>query len=90
MDRCEAYDLGYAIRGAALGQMPNIPEIHCTMLEGCELVAQHWASLGIHRTPRQIYEYSPSGELFMVFEWVRMSLSWQQRCRALPDLRGAS
>jgi hypothetical protein len=85
MDRFEAYGLAYEIRGAALGIPLELPPTSPVVM--CELISAYFASRGIVMSPEQIWNYSPTGELFKVFEWHRMARHWQQLARALPPPR---
>jgi hypothetical protein len=81
-DPFAGYELAHAILGAALG----IPQdsIRITGQGMCELISQFFRSRGIERTPEEIWNYSPTGELSMVFEWFHKARRWQQTYRALP------
>lgn len=48
-----------------------------TFKEMCELISEYWATLGIHKTWEQIWEYSPTGELFMIYEWYEQAKEWK-------------
>lgn len=42
----------------------------------CELISKFWASKGIHKTWEEIWNYSPTGELFEVFFWYEEAKEW--------------
>jgi len=57
--------------------MTKIREV--TGKEMCQLVSEHWASLGIDKTWEEIWNYSPKGELFMVFMWYEEAKKWKDK-----------
>jgi len=46
--------------------------------EMCELISNHWDSLGFHKTWEEIWNYSPTGELYMVFVWFEEAKKWKK------------
>lgn len=41
-----------------------------TGMEMCEVISKYWLeTTGQYRSPDDIWNYSPHGELFMVFHW---------------------
>jgi hypothetical protein len=86
IDRFERFDLAHQIRGAALGQIPGPPaKCRITGRDMCELISSWmWDETGKSVPPEAIWNVSPTGELFQVFEWYNQARSWQQRTRALP------
>ncbi len=83
MDRFERDNLSQAIIGASLGVPRYLPDA-TSFRQCCELISAHWRSYGVNKTWKQIYEYSPSGELYKIFDWYRMACCWLQTNRALP------
>jgi len=47
--------------------------------EMCELISEYWATKGINKSWMEIFEYSPTGELFMVFEWYEEAKKWKDK-----------
>ena len=45
--------------------------------EACELISEHWASLGINKTWKEIWNYSSTGELFKIYEWFEEAKKWK-------------
>jgi len=46
--------------------------------EMCETISRCWAAgKGFHKTPEEIFNYSPTGELGMVFEWYWDCRRWE-------------
>jgi len=46
--------------------------------EMCELISNHWKSEGLNKTWEEIWNYSPSGELFNVFMWYEEAKKWEE------------
>ncbi len=44
----------------------------------CESISEYWASIGINKTWDQICNYSPTGELFMVYCWYEDAKKWKE------------
>jgi hypothetical protein len=84
LNRFDAYDLAHAIRGAALGRVPNVPARGTCGGEDVWRLVAAWRQHehADHRSTQEIREAVREGmDLFMV---LTESVSWQQRCRCLP------
>ena len=46
--------------------------------EMCELISEYWASRGFYKTWEEIWNYSSTGELFMVYVWYNEALEWKK------------
>ena len=46
--------------------------------EMCEMISEYWASKGIHKTWEEIWNYSPTGELFYVYLWYEDACKWKE------------
>lgn len=82
LNQFERHELAHQIRGAALGIPQQLGPV--TYKAMCELISCFFRSRGVHKTPEEIFNYSPTGELFELVDWYRMSLHWVQTYRALP------
>lgn len=49
-----------------------------TFKEKCELISEYWKWRGFHKTWEEIWNYSPTGELFMIFEWYEEAKDWKE------------
>jgi len=45
--------------------------------EMCELISEYWTSKDIKKTWEQIWNYSSTGELFMIYEWYDEAKKWK-------------
>lgn len=46
--------------------------------EMCELISKFFKSQGIDKTWQEIWEFSPSGELYYLFEWYELAKEWER------------
>lgn len=46
--------------------------------EMCELISEYWSSKGIDKSWEQIWNYSPTGELFNIFMWYEEAKEWKE------------
>lgn len=55
----------------------------------CELISEFWRETnGVDVEPEQIWNYSRTGELTMVFVWYEEAKVWQQKRAQVVDLPG--
>jgi len=54
-----------------ISRTDGVPIEPKTMEEMCNLISEVWMP---NVTAKKIYEYSPTGELYMIFEWYLQSL----------------
>jgi len=45
--------------------------------EMCELISEYLASKGIHKTWEEIWNYSPTGELYWIFIYYERAKKWK-------------
>jgi hypothetical protein len=49
--------------------------------EMCELISEFFDAHGLNKTWEEIWNYSPTGELFHVFEWYEAAKVWKERTK---------
>jgi hypothetical protein len=52
----------------------------------CELISKYWAEAkGVNKTPEEIWNYSPTGELYMIHEWYEEAKEYYSRALVIPN-----
>ncbi len=59
----------------------NIESEKITGKEMCELISEYFAFHGLNKTWEEIWNYSPTGELYMVYSWYEDAKKWKEKSK---------
>ncbi len=55
-----------------------LEEKKMTYKDMCELISEYWAWRGYHKTWKEIWGYSPTGEINRIVYWYEEAKEWKE------------